>query len=212
MSGSFPTHEFFRHSSHCPSVCVSVFVSVSLSLSLPPSLSPLSPSLPPSLPPFLPPSLFKALSALKLEFLRIVCDHEHFIPLNLPFPVPREDHFLFSSFVCAIDCCSHFVLVSFIGSVNIFVFFFLFVYLSPSLPLSPSISSSLSSISLSPPSLLQPPPLSSLIFSLPQLLKWSSRCPTSFADDIFWWVSCSERWRMHCSMRWAQFGGELFTF
>ena len=30
------------------------------------------------------------LSRLKLDFIRIVCDHEHFVPLNLPFPKSSE--------------------------------------------------------------------------------------------------------------------------
>ena len=30
------------------------------------------------------------MSNMKLEFLRIVCDHEHFVALNLPFPIERE--------------------------------------------------------------------------------------------------------------------------
>ncbi|CAI7991444.1 Dedicator of cytokinesis protein 11, partial [Geodia barretti] len=32
-----------------------------------------------------------SLSDLKLEFLTIICEHEHFIPLNLPFPVSAAE-------------------------------------------------------------------------------------------------------------------------
>ena len=35
-------------------------------------------------------SSLQGLSELKLEFLRIVSDHEHFVSLNLPFPIARE--------------------------------------------------------------------------------------------------------------------------
>uniref|UniRef100_A0A0E9UC53 Uncharacterized protein n=2 Tax=Anguilla anguilla TaxID=7936 RepID=A0A0E9UC53_ANGAN len=30
--------------------------------------------------------LFQTLYELKFEFLRVVCNHEHYIPLNLPMP------------------------------------------------------------------------------------------------------------------------------
>ena len=44
------------------------------------------------------------LSNFKLEFIRIVCDHEHFIPLNLPFPIACT----FSLFLSLSDLSQHF--------------------------------------------------------------------------------------------------------
>ena len=34
--------------------------------------------------------LLQQLANIKLEFLKIICDHEHFIALNLPFPISSK--------------------------------------------------------------------------------------------------------------------------
>lgn len=56
---------------------------------------------------------FQALFEFKFEFLRVVCNHEHYIPLNLPMPfgkgrVQRYQGKSFSRSVLHISCMSAF--------------------------------------------------------------------------------------------------------